>query len=341
MLNLQTKDDFTTAINSEWRNAFASIIRVGALLRTAANQIGKREFHIMLTTDLPFSRRTAEKLMDVAADKRITSKKYASVLPPHWTTLHELTYLDNDTFKHGVDIGIITADVERSQIIELKKTQQPSSKQNSSKSAGIGAAEIDNSERVKVATLYSKTPLAKWQEDDLQKMLEELIGKSRTLSYEQERHKPVPKSIKDKRDVLAADKRNWLEKRSKGYNKGVKQDYVDLMIDAMYQRKSDRLFVVSEDEEPPYNDIRNLKNPFYGMNFKEIWNIAREKKIITPYSGIETIDYEAFIQNLILQHCEGSNKVREDVHKTLMRRTKSRNPRNAKLAKAAIKELVI
>lgn len=341
MNKLVDKDHYVKAINNEWRNALDSIIEVGRILRTAADALGKREFHDMLTSDLPFSLRTAEKLMVVAADKRITNQKYAEVLPPHWTTLHEITYLDDDAFKQGIDTGVITSDSERSQIIDFKKSQQTPPIQPTYDLVDVTPVEPENAERLKVATLYSNTPLAKWQEVELQKKLEELVGKSPELSYEQTHHKPVPKHIKDKRDVLATEKRKWLEDRGEGYNKGVDQEYINLMIDAMYQRKSDRFFVVGEGEEPPYNDIRNPNNPFHGMRFSQIWDIAREKKIITQYSGIEKVDYEAFIQNLILQHCEGSKTVREEIHKTLLRRSKSKNPQYAAFSKAALKELVI
>lgn len=334
MNELVVKSDYVDAIQNEWRNALSSILEVGNLLRLAADALGKREFHNMLS-ELPFSRRTAEKLMAISKDKRISNKKYANTLPPHWTTLYEITYLDDDTFKYGIEYGIITSDSDRADIVQLKKSQAPKPRTTTP------IPQTDETERYRVAMVYSNKPLAKWQEDELQKKLEELIGKKKSLSYELQHHKPEKSDISARRTALADEKRKWLGKRVKSYNIGVKQDYIDLMIDAMYQRKSDRKFISDDDESYPPNDIRNPKNPFYGMNFKDIWNIAREKKIITPYSGIEVIDYEAFINNLVLQHCEGSATVREQIHKTLLRRTKSRNPRNAKLAKAAMDELVI
>ena len=90
-LALNTKDEFVLAVNNEWRAALSSIIEVGRILRQAADTLGRKEFHTMATSELPFTLRTAEKLMTVAADKRITNPKYAEVLPPYWTTLNAKT----------------------------------------------------------------------------------------------------------------------------------------------------------------------------------------------------------------------------------------------------------
>jgi hypothetical protein len=51
----------------------------------------------MVESDLPFNRHTAHKLMQIAGDKRLTNVSQGKHLPPSWTTLYELTKLDDDT----------------------------------------------------------------------------------------------------------------------------------------------------------------------------------------------------------------------------------------------------
>ena len=89
---------YATHIRTQWSNALNSIIEVGKILREAADELGKIDFLEMVNNDLPFTRRTAEKLMTIAQDRRLTDPKNAEYLPPHWTTLHEVTYLDDDAF---------------------------------------------------------------------------------------------------------------------------------------------------------------------------------------------------------------------------------------------------
>ena len=86
----------------------------------------------MINHDLPFTRRTAEKLIKIASDPRITDPKNVSVLPPRWTTLHEITLLSNKQFREAIKKGEIHAEAERKDISALvtptktrKKTRKP------------------------------------------------------------------------------------------------------------------------------------------------------------------------------------------------------------------------
>ena len=48
----------------------------------------------MVASELPFGDRTARRLMAIARDPRISNRTHASLLPPSWMTLFELTKLD-------------------------------------------------------------------------------------------------------------------------------------------------------------------------------------------------------------------------------------------------------
>ncbi len=49
-----------------------------------------------------FLLRTAQRLMIVARDVRLVDPTHASLLPPHWRTLYELTKLDSDQFDRAL-----------------------------------------------------------------------------------------------------------------------------------------------------------------------------------------------------------------------------------------------
>jgi hypothetical protein len=54
------------------------------------------EFLAMVENDLPFGDRTARRLMAIARDPRISNRTHASILPPSWMTLYELTKLGRE-----------------------------------------------------------------------------------------------------------------------------------------------------------------------------------------------------------------------------------------------------
>jgi hypothetical protein len=94
------RTDWAARISAAWQHSVDSIIETGRLLLAAkadpAMQHG--EWGTMVESDLPFNRHTAHKLMQIASDKRLTNVSHGKHLPPSWTTLYELTKLDDETF---------------------------------------------------------------------------------------------------------------------------------------------------------------------------------------------------------------------------------------------------
>jgi hypothetical protein len=102
-------------ISAAWQHSVDSIIETGRLLLAAkadpAMQHG--EWGTMVESDLPFNRHTAHKLMQIARDKRLTNVSHGKHLPPSWTTLYELTKLDDETFDQKLRDGTIHPDMQR------------------------------------------------------------------------------------------------------------------------------------------------------------------------------------------------------------------------------------
>jgi hypothetical protein len=102
-------------ISAAWQHSVDSIIETGRLLLGAkadpAMQHG--EWGTMVESDLPFNRHTAHKLMQIASDKRLTNVSHGKHLPPSWTTLYELTKLDDETFDQKLRDGTIHPDMQR------------------------------------------------------------------------------------------------------------------------------------------------------------------------------------------------------------------------------------
>jgi hypothetical protein len=93
-----------------------SIIETGELLLRAKRLLPHGEFEAMVKRDLPFAPGTAQRLMAIASDERLTNPAHAPLLPPAWTALYELTKLDDATFYAKISSGEITPDMKRGQI---------------------------------------------------------------------------------------------------------------------------------------------------------------------------------------------------------------------------------
>jgi hypothetical protein len=87
-------------ICAAWQDSVRSIIKCGELLISAKDDLkGKHgEFGRMIENELPFLSSTAQRLMAIARDRRLTNPAHMQLLPPSWDTLYELTKLDDEKF---------------------------------------------------------------------------------------------------------------------------------------------------------------------------------------------------------------------------------------------------
>jgi hypothetical protein len=81
------------------------------------------EWGTMVESDLPFNRHTAHKLMQIAGDKRLTNVSQGKHLPPSWTTLYELTKLDDDTLERKLRDGTIHPGMRRKDVARENRTK--------------------------------------------------------------------------------------------------------------------------------------------------------------------------------------------------------------------------
>jgi Protein of unknown function (DUF3102) len=92
-------------IESAWRGAVEGVLETGRLLTEAKAALPHGAFTAMIETDLPFKPSTAQRLMRIAADERLSNPAHVQHLPPHWGTLYELTKLSNEQFEAGLASG--------------------------------------------------------------------------------------------------------------------------------------------------------------------------------------------------------------------------------------------
>lgn len=110
-------------ITACWRQSVEAVITAGRLIAEAKAALPHGEFRALCRDHLPFGERTAQRLMAVAADARLSNPTHASHLPPSWMTLYELTRLDDEQFTRRIADGTIRPDMDRKDISTAVKQQ--------------------------------------------------------------------------------------------------------------------------------------------------------------------------------------------------------------------------
>jgi hypothetical protein len=73
---------------------------------------------------LPFDKRVAQMLMKIAADKRLTNANIVSLLPPHYSSMYEISKLDDEQLEARMADGTIRPTMERKDITAVLKKER-------------------------------------------------------------------------------------------------------------------------------------------------------------------------------------------------------------------------
>jgi hypothetical protein len=111
-------------ITTTWRKAAESIIETGRLLIRAKGELKHGQFGEMIADKLPFKSRTAQMLMEIAKHHVISNAKFASVLPPSWSTLYAITKLPvpESEMERMLSNGTIHSEMQRRDVEALSDT---------------------------------------------------------------------------------------------------------------------------------------------------------------------------------------------------------------------------
>ena len=108
-------------IRAAWQKSIAAIFEVGDLLIAAKQELPHGQFQAMVDNALPFRPRTAERLMAIAADKRLRNPTHVSHLPSSWGTLYELTKLSDERVAELLADGTINSEMARADIMQVER----------------------------------------------------------------------------------------------------------------------------------------------------------------------------------------------------------------------------
>ena len=99
------------------------------MLSTAKQALPHGEFGRMIASQLPFRANTAQRLMAIVADERLSNAAHAPLLPSSWSTLYELTKLNDEEFNARIDDGTICPDMGRRDIATHVKAARRSQRE--------------------------------------------------------------------------------------------------------------------------------------------------------------------------------------------------------------------
>jgi hypothetical protein len=111
---IKSSAEWRAEIAGSWREQLVSIMRTGQLLRDAKASLKHGEWKGLFSDSFPFKIGTAQRLMRIASDARLTNPAHGPHLPPCWRTLYVLTRLSDQQFELGLQMGTIHSDMERS-----------------------------------------------------------------------------------------------------------------------------------------------------------------------------------------------------------------------------------
>jgi N6-adenosine-specific RNA methylase IME4 len=122
-------DFWAKKITNAWRDtvesALEGIFETGRLLNDAKRELnedgkGHGKWLALIETPgkLPFKKRTAQHLMQIAAwaEKIFPKAQCVALLPPHWGTLYEITKLSDDVFFAKLADGTINPEMQRKDV---------------------------------------------------------------------------------------------------------------------------------------------------------------------------------------------------------------------------------
>ena len=96
--------NYVERISSSWRESVEKILETSRIIVESENVLNEREF-LDLISRLPISQSTISKLIMIGRNKFLLSR--TQHLPPHWTTIYEISQFDEVDLDKGVIEGYI------------------------------------------------------------------------------------------------------------------------------------------------------------------------------------------------------------------------------------------
>ena len=117
-VNSKTWKEYVALIAASWRASVDGILLTARQCAEASRFTGSDR--TLLLSELPFKRATFSKLVCIGKDERLHEDAIRRFLPPRYSTLYELTLLDDVALQRAVSEGILHSETQRADIEALR-----------------------------------------------------------------------------------------------------------------------------------------------------------------------------------------------------------------------------
>ncbi len=327
--------DYVARITVQLEKTIRGFIEIGRLLNEAHESLGRKRWLAMVTDELPFTRRTAEKLMKIATDQRLNNPHYMAKLPPHWTSLHELTLLNDEQLEYGFSENIIRPDAERKDITALKDWR-PCEHQHSRNTAAqpgtFGGAASGVASQItgnQVAEAPAATsglpgiavrliPTTHTPLKDIRKLIEEISAVCERFSTAVELAPAYDNLLK-----IHEEAQRYLRSARQEFRHGTRDNDLGAIKDAFYQIGTGNKLAPNADGSPNPRDIVSSEHTYGELDFKGLAGYCQDLQIVSQYTPVKDLDDRAYSSMLLLIHLEGNPKERASAFKMLSEHAKT------------------
>jgi N6-adenosine-specific RNA methylase IME4 len=130
--------EWASKINAAWRKSVAAIFETGRLLIAAKASLEHGSWEAMLGGDLKFNANIARMLMEIGRDRRLAKPQIFVLLPPAYTTIYQVSRLDDEQLKARANDGTIQPNMTGREIVTLIKQTNRAERERTS---GLAAPE--------------------------------------------------------------------------------------------------------------------------------------------------------------------------------------------------------
>ena len=323
-------ESYVHRISESWRESVEKILQTSKILVESENELSDIDFLEMIS-HLPMSQSTVSKLLMVGKNNHLSSK--VEYLPPHWTTIYEISTLDNDQIDRGVDEGFINPSSTKKEIDKFRNVIIDVE--------GVDVRETDTQTltdeptfgRISVSSDFDLEKI-----EDLRKDLKRLERKYK-INFHSDRTKNGLLGLR--RKLLSKQMSDWLDERKKDYNKkNLSFDDIQILEDSFSQLRGELTYHQNSDGTYTKNDIRNESHPYHGWTSGNLYHFCREHKIVCRWTQLKEIDKTAYVKSLIKVHCDGDSQKRSDVKKKLQRLMVRGNDESKRESEIGLKMLI-
>jgi hypothetical protein len=330
---------YASEIKQRWQKVLESIFAVADLLIEAKQKLDPRDWED-LKDELPFSDSVAEKLLLIGGDKRLRKVRVYELLPSSYSTIYEITELNDEELRVAVKDGQISTRMRREAFIDWR--EQWRNAHGASSARGLSRLRIGVLGLYVFAEVLTDGSISSRKTIQLTQELDRIAKQYGVrVDYSKNEHGEARKAQAE----LTRELQEKLQALIAPYNANVDEKELRLIDNALWQHRA-----LETGEAPKYapNDAHSVQNKDHpysiqaGWDSKSILKKMNERRIITtriPIKDREELE-EAHCLQLAIWYLETSNVLERRKHKRALQRIARAKSKDSKTAESCLEQIV-